>query len=153
MMVNISDWIGPELEEEFSRSHVQVDAEFPDLKPLLSQLSQIEEWTGREESTPRLIIIHASSYEGLEEVRRLQRFFSYHPALVLAPAGLDASRLVDGNDESRFQVVSLPLHPDDLQAALHALAESFGGSGHRVVAVWGVPGGAGPTPLPFDPAH
>jgi pilus assembly protein CpaE len=66
---------------------------------------------------------------------------------------LDASRLVDGNDESRFQVVSLPLHSDDLQAALHALAESFGGSGNRVVAVCGVTGGSGATTLTLNLAY
>ena len=152
ILVNVPDCLRPQLEEQLSRNLVHVEAEFADLGPVLDQLSQAEEWTGREDATPRLLIIHVASSQDLEKIWRLRRIFSHQPVLVLLQDGFDTTQLVSGSDGHRLQVVSLPLRPDNFKAALNALARSFGqpDTGNRVVAVCGVTGGCGATTLALN---
>src|SRR6266852_7995925 len=145
----------PQLRVELSRNLLHLESEFSKMSEIVTRFSLTEEWTGRENNNPVLLLICVASSEDQEELVRLRTLLPYQPILALCSNGIDPKRLMSSMDERVTRIASLPLQSDNFKAALDSLAQPCRrpAPDHPVLAVCGVTGGSGATTLALNLAY
>ncbi len=113
------------------------------------QLSQWAEHLLPQRDEQRLLITQPRSAEDVQQMARLNEFFSGQPMLALVDPNDDPSLMVRAMRAGAAQVVRVPLQPDDFAEAMQRIAIQFGCPLQRsqLIAVAGASEGSGATTL------
>jgi pilus assembly protein CpaE len=115
VLIGLDDDLATKLKHEMTIQSAEIEAEYRSVDAAIERLKGTR-------SVRRLLITHVESALDLKQVRRLAETLPGLPILALVETKGQPELLLQVNRAGASQVVPLPLHAVDLQAALSCLA-------------------------------
>lgn len=145
-LVGCGQKVIPELKRELNSLAVTVDAEWPDIRSAIAELTLTK-------SDTCLLIVQPDSIDELRQLERLNEVHSGQPILALVDLTVhDPSMLLRAMRSGAAQVVRAPIQADDFKSAMRRIAVQFGSPPpkSKVIAVCGSTGGCGATTIAIN---
>jgi len=145
-LVGCGQKIIPDLKRELTSLSVTIDAEWPDIRSAIAELTLTKADTC-------LLIVQPDSIEELRQLERLNEVHSGQPILALVDLSVhEPAMLLRAMRSGAAQVVRAPIQADDFKTAMRRIAVQFGSPPpkSKVIAVCGATGGCGATTIAIN---